>query len=476
MSIREILCDTAVVGGGTAGLEAYRAASDGGADCVLIDGGRLGTTAQRSGELPASYLMSSAMTVRALKSFHLHGLQIQNAEVSTDGVLPNLRAMRSKATSSVLSFLYRIPEEKRLHGMVSFEDPHTLTVGDHSRVRFKTAVIATGTEPLVTYEQSQLKNIITTNEFYEQDRLPGSAAVFGSSSVGLQLGQALSYLGVDVTVFGQRILWRLSDEEVLSAALNQLSSRFSLAVDSFITAIEPRGEGYSIYYIDGGKYENYLHTAEVIAASARIPNVAGLNLQHIGVKLTREGYIKTEPNTMQTSLKHIFAAGSVRGSTSTAMAEAEGRYAGMNAASPHHMMAMPETVNIEICYTDPVLAVVGRGFEEMKLWARTTGGQFVAAHASFGNTLGSGGAHEGGCIGLYCDKRTHQVMGAEICSHDADHLAQLVAFAIKKRTIAEELVDFNFVHLSGEEVLSTAAADAVHKLTGRNGYQRLLQP
>lgn len=476
MSIREIFCDTVVVGGGTAGLEAYRAACEGGADCVLIDGGRLGTTAQRSGELPASYLMSSAMTARALKYFHLRGLNIQDAQIGTEGVLGTVRAMRSKATSSVLSFLYRIPEEKRLHGMVSFEDPHTLTVGDHSRVHFKTAVIATGTEPLVTYEQSQLKNIITTNEFYEQEKLPASAAVFGSSSVGLQLGQALSYLGVDVTVFGQRMLWRLSDEEVLSTALNLLSSRFSLAVDSFITAIEPEEDGYSIYYIDGGKYENYLHTSELIAASARIPNVGGLNLQHIGIKLTREGYIKTEPNTMQTSLKHIFAAGSVRGSTSTAMAEAEGRYAGMNAARPEHMMAMPETVNIEICYTDPILAIAGRGFEDMKAWAKLTGGQFVVAHANFGDTLGSGGHHDGGCLALYCDKATHQVMGAEICSRDADHLAQLVAFAIKKRTMVEELLDFNFVHLSGEEVLSAAASDAVYKLTGRNGYQRLLQP
>ncbi len=476
MTIREISCDTAIIGGGTAGLEAYRAAQEGGADCVLVDGGRLGTTAQRSGELPASYLMSSAISAHALKSFHNKGLQIPDLAIETSGVLGMVRAMRSRATSSVLSFLYRIPEERRLHGMVSFEDPHTFKVGNSARVHFKTAVIATGTEPLVTYEQSQIKNIITTNEFYEQEKLPQSAAVFGSSAVGLQLGQALSYLGVDVTVFGQRMLWRLSDEEVLSSALNQLSSRFNLAVDSFITSIEPEDDGYSIYYIDGGKYENYLHTSEVIAASARIPNIAGLNLQHIGVKLTREGYIKTEPNTMQTSQKHIFAAGSVRGSTSTALAEAEGRFAGMNAARPEHLMAMPQSVNIEICYTDPVLAIAGRNFDSMIEWANETGGSFVTAHASFKDTLGSFGVQHGGCIGLYCDKASHQVMGAEICCSDAAHLAQLIAFAIKKGAIAEDLLDFNFAHLSAEEVLSQVASEAVYKLSGRTGYQRLLQP
>ena len=134
MNIREISCDTVVIGAGTAGLEAYRAASEGGADCVLADGGRLGTTAQRSGELPASYLMNSALAVRELQSFRSKGLLIQDPEVEASGVLGMVRAMRSRATSSVLSFLYRIPEEKRLHGMVSFEDPHTLMVGDSCRV------------------------------------------------------------------------------------------------------------------------------------------------------------------------------------------------------------------------------------------------------------------------------------------------------------------------------------------------------
>lgn len=223
MSIKEIACDTVIIGAGTAGLEAYRAAAEEGADCILADGGRLGTTAQRSGELPASYLMSAGLSAHAFKSFKSMGLQLPDIDIDASGVLGMVRAMRSKATSSVLSFLYRIPEEKRLHGMVSFEDPHTLRVDEFTRVRFKSAVIATGTQPLVTYEQSQIENIITTNEFYELEKLPKSVAVFGSTAVGLQLGQALSYLGCDVTVFGQRRLWELSDEEVLTIALNTFS-------------------------------------------------------------------------------------------------------------------------------------------------------------------------------------------------------------------------------------------------------------
>ena len=358
-------------------------------------------------------------------------------------------------------------------------DAHTARVGDDARVRFKTAVIATGTAPLVTYEQSQIKDIITTNEFYEQDRIPSSAAVFGSTSVGLQLGQAMAYLGSDVTVFGQRRLWNLTDEEVLSSALEMLSSRFSLAVDSFITSIDPEDDGYSIYYIDGGRFENYLHTREVIAATARIPNVGGMNLQRIGVKLSPEGYIVTHKATMQSSLSHIFAAGSVRGSSSTSVAELEGRYAGINAArgcSGAPCASLPETVNLEVCFTDPVLAIAGLSFEKMKQRAVAEDMQFIATHAEFSDIVSGGRHHRGGVIGLYTDVKTHRIMGAEICSQCADHLAQLVAFAIRKQARVEEFPEFDFLHMSGEEVLAQAAAEAVRRLTGSSGYTPLLQP
>lgn len=479
MALREMSCDTVVVGAGTAGLEAFRAASEAGADCVLADDGRLGTTAQRSGELPASYLMSAGLAAHAPRTFARYGLAAPEVDVEASGVLGMVRAQRSRATSSVLSFLYRIPEEKRLRGTVRFEDPHTALVGDDVRLHFRTAVIATGTAPLVTYEQSQIRNIITTNEFYEQEKLPSSAAVFGSTSVGLQLGQAMAYLGADVTVFGQRRLWNLTDEEVLSSALEMLSSRFSLAVDSFITSIDPEDDGYSIYYIDGGRFENYLHTSEVIAATARIPNVGGMNLQRIGVKLSPEGYIVTSGETMQSSVPHIFAAGSVRGSSSTAVAEIEGRYAGMNAAregSGTGCVKFPGTVNLEVCYTDPVLAIAGLSFEKMKMRAVSEHRQFVATHADFTDIVSGGRHHRGGVIGLYTDVKTHRIMGAEICSQCADHLASLIAFAIRKEAKAEDFPEFNFPHLSGEEVLAQAAAKAVRRLGGSSGYTPLLQP
>lgn len=67
MDVRKVECQTLVIGAGTAGIEAYKSAVKDGLDCVIVDSGPLGTTAQRSGELPVSLLMSAGQSLHAIE-------------------------------------------------------------------------------------------------------------------------------------------------------------------------------------------------------------------------------------------------------------------------------------------------------------------------------------------------------------------------------------------------------------------------
>ncbi len=467
MSRKQIKCDTVVIGAGSAGLEAFKAARSRGADVIMVDNGPLGTTAQRSGEVPTSLLMSAGLAKHGAARLSSYGIDASGeVRFDTSRVLNQLRSVRSRSTSEVLCFMYSIPEEKRLRGRARFESDHSVTVDDEYLIEFKTAVIATGSTPLVTYEQSRLPDILTTDGFYEQADLPVSAAVFGSSAVGLQLGQALAYLGVDVMVFGQRKLWELTDETVLNTAHMMLASRFPLIVDSFITSIEPlRDRSYAIYYIDQTQCENYLRMKSVIAAAGRVPNVGGLNLQEIGVKITHEGTIKVDPKTMQTSLPHIFAAGDVvHDRQSTTVALSEGRYAGHNAAVYPQVRLQPDVVRLDIVYTDPVLAMVGASFEDMCDRANKTGLTFVTSEARLDDAHYRVRHEEGGVLCMYTDKLSREVMGAEICAAGGDHIAQFLAMAIDRHMTVDDLAAFGFFHLAAERAIAEAAAAAVKKL------------
>ena len=68
--------DVAVIGAGTAGLTAYRAARMGGKRAVLIESGQYGTTCARVGCMPSKLLISAADAAHAIAAapgFGVHG-------------------------------------------------------------------------------------------------------------------------------------------------------------------------------------------------------------------------------------------------------------------------------------------------------------------------------------------------------------------------------------------------------------------
>ena len=382
MSEIVLTCDTVVIGAGTAGVEAFKAATDEGVNCVLVESGPLGTSAKRSGDTPISTLMAAGRVSRALMELEKHGIKGMyelGVGLDLDQVLNNVRAVRAKDTSEVLSFIYRIAEEKRLIGKARFLDAHSLMVNESHLVRFKTAVVATGATSIIPYELNQYSaqalaekaarearaqaeltgsapelpypqvttgGVYTPQELFELDHLPNSIAIFGSNREGLQIGQALAYLGVKVVVFGQHNIWKLTDESVIDAAIDAFKDRFDLVLESFTTAIDKYEQGFGIYYLDGTNYENILGVDTILVANVRYPKLEGLNLRSLGVEFERSGCIKIDPKTMQTSAPQIFAAGEVTDLDLTIVnCRNDGKVAGINAA--RQALKMPDLPPLE---------------------------------------------------------------------------------------------------------------------------------
>lgn len=471
MGEKILSCDTIVIGAGSAGIEAYKAATAAGANCILIESGPLGTSAKRTGDTPLSALSFAGKISRARWDLEKYGIKSSmDYGVDTENVLNSVRAVRGKETSEVLSFIYRIPEDHRLIGKASFIDPNTVQVSDSTKVNFKTAVIAPGTMPLIPFELNQYiktGGVYTISEIFELDHLPNSMAVFGSSGEGLIIGQALAYLGVKVVVFGDRNLWELTDEAVIDVAIDLFKERFDLVLDSCTTAFECNDFGYCIYYMDNSQYENFLNVDSVFSAGARFAKIEGLNLREIGINLTRQGEIIVDNKTLQTSLPHIFAAGdAIDLHMTTSQAKRTGELAGKNAATYPECSPRKQDVHLNILYTDPEVAMVGLTYEQVKQRAkqgqpfvssevRTTEGRFRTTH------------HEGGILRLYCDEETHLILGAEMCMYRASHLAQYLSLVISQKMRVEDVCELNFFNLSYEEVILQACQLAKRTLDRR---------
>lgn len=461
-------CDTVIIGAGTAGIEAYKAATENGANCILVESGPLGTTSRRTGDTPASFLMEAGKKCHSLLELEAYGISANfDFAFDTDHVLNNLRAARSKETGDVLSFIYRIPESNRLIGKGRFVDDHTVMVNENQTIRFKTAVIATGSAPVIPFELSRYgreSGVYTTNDFFDIDHLPNSIAVFGSNREGLQLGQALSYLGVKTVVFGTNRIWDLTDDSVMQTAINAFNDRFDLVLDTYTTAIEKTSTGFSIYYLDSTNYENHLAVDSILTASIRCPKLDGLNIRSMGMKLDRVGCISVNENTLQTSLDHIFAAGEVTDlNMTTEFARHQGRIAGLNAARFPSVQALDKPVKVNIMGTDPEVAMVGLAYAEVVQRAKD-GHPFIAGEVRASEGIYRITRHEGGLIRLYCDEETHQLLGAELCMHNAGHIAHSLAIAMAGKLTVEDVAKLPVFKPSYEEIIRKACRSVMRNI------------
>ena len=102
--------DVAVIGAGTAGLAAYRAAIAGGRRAVLIEGGPHGTTCARVGCMPSKLLIAAAEAAHGVARWPEFGLRLDGSlEVDGKAVMARVKRERDRFVGFVLDGVDAIP-------------------------------------------------------------------------------------------------------------------------------------------------------------------------------------------------------------------------------------------------------------------------------------------------------------------------------------------------------------------------------
>src|SRR3954468_2620072 len=140
--------DVAIIGAGTAGLAASRAAKSAGASAVLIESGAYGTTCARVGCMPSKLLIAASEAVHHARLAPGFGVHL-DGEIRVDGreVMERVRVERDRFVGFVVRDIERIPESDRIRGHARFANDTTLLVDDHTRITAKAVIIATGSRP-----------------------------------------------------------------------------------------------------------------------------------------------------------------------------------------------------------------------------------------------------------------------------------------------------------------------------------------
>jgi dihydrolipoamide dehydrogenase len=461
--MQKLTTDVAVIGAGTAGLAAYRAAVAGGARALIIEGGAFGTTCARVGCMPSKLMIAAADAAHVPAKWPEFGLRLQGSlEIDGRAVMERIRRERDRFVALVLDTVESIPDADRVRGAARFVDNQTLQIDQHTMVAFERAVIATGSSPVVPASWQHLgKRLIVNDDIFSWEDLPRSVAVFGPGVVGLELGQALHRLGVSVTMYGRSDhVGPFTDPELHAYAGRVFGAEFPLFLDAQIVSMDPVDSGVAIRRLSATGSEQTILVDYVIAAVGRKPNVRGLDLSNADVPLDGQGLPRFDRSTMQIGSTNIFIAGDV-GDDAPLLHEAndEGRLAGDNAARYPHVRAGLRRAPLAIVFSDPQLTVVGPGFANLQT------DTFVVGSASFENQGRSRiMLRNTGLLHVYAERTTGNFLGAEMIGPDAEHLGHLMAWALQMKLTIAQMLAMPFYHPVIEEGLRTALRDAAFEL------------
>ena len=465
--MKDIQVDVAIIGAGTAAMNARRAVEKAGGTPLMIESGHYGTMCARVGCMPSKLLIAAADVAHEVATAAQFGIEV-NAGWRIDGpkVLARVRAERDRFVGGVLRQIDALPDEQLLQGHARFVGPTMLQVDDHTRVTARAIVIATGSTPFIPPPFDAIReHVLISDAIFELTDLPRSLAVIGTGIIGLELGQAMQRLGVATTFFGRSDrLGHLTDPAIGEVLGATLKDTLDLRLNTTITAATVVDAGIRLHYVDndGGEYEETFE--HVLVATGRRPNVANLDLANSGLHLNARGLPDWNANTTQCGEAPIFMAGDVSGYRPLLHeASDEGRIAGANAMAFPSILSHERRTPLAIAFTDPQMALVGQHYNELRdalQRDRIEIGEVSFARQGRASVMG----RAAGLLRVYGDRDSCTLVGAELFGPRAEHLAHLLAWIVHERVPLPRVLEMPVYHPVLEEGLRTALRDLARKL------------
>ncbi len=439
----------AIIGAGTSGLSALSAVRYETDSFVMINGGALGTTCARVGCMPSKTLIQSANQYHKRKLFSEFGLKGADLlSIDDEAVLKRVRRLRDRFRGSVQSATTdTLKDHQLIEGFTKFIGPNQLEVNGEV-IEAERIIIATGSRPVVPESWLLLHHkLLTSDDIFELESLPKRVAVIGLGIIGLELGQALSRLGVEVICFEmQNTLGGLSCPAVVDEAIKILRNEFSIhlgvaaELENTATGVKVKSDGLS-FEVDA-----------ILASLGRRPNIDHLDLGAAGIKVDKQGMPTFDVNTMQIQDLPIFIAGDANGFRPILHETAyEGKIAVLNAMAFPEVQAYRRKTPLGIAFSDPEIGFFGLNYQELDL----TGTEVVSFNLHKNNGRAIVMAEDHGVISLYADKQTKKLLGGEMMMPRAEHFTHLLAWAVENEMTVLDLVKMPFYHPVLEEAIQS---------------------
>lgn len=445
--------DIIIIGSGAAGSPAASMAARAGKKVAIIEKDQFGGESPNWGEIPLGAMLNAAQIFDTAKKASTFGLRTSAIGYN----YPSLLSWRDTVVKRTGAAGNRKYYEKQgidaYSGNAHFLSPNEISV-NRKHLSARKFLIATGTE----WEIPEIPGIqetpyLTPKNILTLTRPPKSLFIIGSGADAVEIASLMSIFGTKVYLSdpATRIMPEY-DNDISDIVSEQFQKQRGMTIlpATKVVAVQKDGLYKRVTYARAGT-ERTVKVDAIMIADNRLP-ATDLGLENAGVKYNAHGI--TASSTLQTTARHIFAAGScVHPGSATHDILAHSRIAAHNLLHNKHL-EVEKHLPLRVIHSSPEIASVGLSEDDclrrdLKIKRAVVPITLVPRSNITDERIG--------VVKLISDKRG-MLRGAAIVAPGAGELIHELTLAIRHGLTAEDIFNTPHEFTSWSESIRIAAS------------------
>ncbi len=451
--------DLIIIGGGSAAFSGAIKANELGLTTLMVNAGLdFGGTCVNVGCVPSKTLIRAGEAAYHATHSNFAGIKPKGVDIDFAQVITDkkqlVKTLQQKKYMDVVSDFKNL---KLIEGWAEFVDSKTILVNGKDKYTAIKYIIATGATTNVP-DIEGLKEIgyLTNVSLFDLEEKPASLTIMGAGYIGLEIAMAYNRLGVKVRIieFTNRVLRSQTPDISEELEKNMRNEGIEILPNFRAVKFEKQGGNIIIHCkCPDGTFTKLTEPGKVVVATGIKPNTQKLNLQNIGLQVTKNGHIRVN-EMMETNVMNIYAVGDVANTPAFVYTAAyEGKIAVENAFTGSELKADHSSLPW-VVFTDPQVA--GAGLDETQ--AATQNIPYEVSKLELKDVPRAIAAYDTrGFIKLIRNTETDKLIGARVIAPEGGELIKQLSMAIKYGITVKELAESFYPYLTLGEGIKLAA-------------------
>ncbi|KPL67347.1 glutathione reductase [Erythrobacter sp. SG61-1L] len=415
--------DLFIIGAGSGGVRASRIASSHGARVAVAEEYRVGGTCVIRGCVPKKMLVYGSMFAEELSHAGNYGFTIEGKSFDWKVLRDFVNADVDRLEGLYGKTLENNKVEKYLE-RATVTGPNSVKLASGKEITAKYILVAVGGWPAMP-EIPGVEHCISSNEVFHLDEQPKRLLVVGGGYIAMEFAGVFNALGSEVTVINRSdTILRGYDRVIVERLTEIVQARgIQFKLNANIRSVTKQAGGSLLADLGGETIE----ADQILIATGRKPNTAGLGLETAGIKLGVKGEVPVDEYN-RTSCTSIYAVGDVTDRVQlTPVAIREG-----HAFADTVFGNNPRTIQYDhipsAVFSQPPIAGVGLTEEQARREypdVRVYKSDFRPMKNIFSPKA------ERGLYRMIVDEQTGKVLGLHMIGPEAPEILQAAAIAVK---------------------------------------------